>query len=551
MMTSLEDERRSANYKPNIWNYDFVESLKSEYTGAAYQLHVQKLKEDLIHVFKHATYFSKLQILKSIEEFGLSNMFEREIEEGLDIIESNYMRSSVNLQGKDIQATALSFRLLRQHGHDVSQDIFIHFIDKKDAFTNGMSTSNVEAIIELLQASHLALEGEDIMAKANSFSYDFLKDVHFHSNLQDNNLSKEVSHTLELPLHWRVPWFEVRYQIGAYAEEPHRNLVLLELAKLNFNMVQAVHQQDLKELSRWWTNLRLIENVSFARDRLVESFLWALGVAPEPHYSCLRKCLTKVIAFILVIDDLYDVYGTLEELECFTRAIERWDSKEIQHFPENVKICIWALHDTIDEIASDIENETSLPRAIALTYLRKAWTDFCKVLLMEAQWCNRGHTPSLEEYLRIASISSSGPLLSLIIFLFETQEIREELTNMWEKQQVDLVHYSSLIIRLCNDLATSTAELERGDTASSILCYMKETNASEDIARRHIKDLISNTWIKINREFISQFNVLKTSANLVRNLARLSHFFYHDRDGFGVQDRETKKLIAQLLAEAL
>jgi (-)-germacrene D synthase len=44
----------------------------------------------------------------------------------------------------------------------------------------------------------------------------------------------------------------------------------------------------------------------------------------EPQYSLARKILTKVIAMTSIIDDIYDVYGTLEELEPFTEAIERF-----------------------------------------------------------------------------------------------------------------------------------------------------------------------------------------------------------------------------------
>ena len=74
---------------------------------------------------------------------------------------------------------------------------------------------------------------------------------------------------------------------------------------------------------RWWKNLGLTENLSFARDRLAESFMCSVGLAFEPEYTCLRKWLTKVVILILIIDDVYDVYGTLEELKHFTNAVNR------------------------------------------------------------------------------------------------------------------------------------------------------------------------------------------------------------------------------------
>lgn len=63
----------------------------------------------------------------------------------------------------------------------------------------------------------------------------------------------------------------------------------------------------------------------FARDRVVECYFWILGVYFEPEYSLARKFLTKVLAMISIIDDIYDVYGTGEELDLFTETVERLD----------------------------------------------------------------------------------------------------------------------------------------------------------------------------------------------------------------------------------
>ena len=77
---------------------------------------------------------------------------------------------------------------------------------------------------------------------------------------------------------------------------------------------------------RWWKELDFATKLPFVRNRLVEGYFWIVGVYFEPQYSCARRLLTKVFTILSAIDDIYDAYGTLEELKHFTEAIERFDS---------------------------------------------------------------------------------------------------------------------------------------------------------------------------------------------------------------------------------
>ena len=77
-------------------------------------------------------------------------------------------------------------------------------------------------------------------------------------------------------------------------------------------------------MSRWWKNLKLQSRLSFARDRVVECYFWIVGVYYEPSYSRGQIILTKVLAIVSILDDTYDVYGTLQECELFTSCVERY-----------------------------------------------------------------------------------------------------------------------------------------------------------------------------------------------------------------------------------
>ena len=74
---------------------------------------------------------------------------------------------------------------------------------------------------------------------------------------------------------------------------------------------------------RWWRHIGLAEKLSFARDRLVENFLWTVGQANKPEFGYFRKMCTKLYILITIIDDMYDVHGTLKELELFTDVLAR------------------------------------------------------------------------------------------------------------------------------------------------------------------------------------------------------------------------------------
>ncbi|XWS33211.1 hypothetical protein CRYUN_Cryun22dG0061300 [Craigia yunnanensis] len=288
-----------------------------------------------------------------------------------------------------------------------------------------------------------------------------------------------------------MPRLESRWFVDVYEKKEDKNPIILELAVLDYNIVQAMHQEDLRFASK----------LSFARDRLMENFLWSVGMIIVPQSGKSRRIQTKVNAPITAIDD---VYGTLDELELFTDAVERWDITAIQRLPNYMKICFHALYNSINEMAFDTLKEQGID---VIPFLRKMWTNLCKAYWLEAKWCYSGYKPTLQKYIDNAWISISGSVMLGHAYLV-TDSITKEGLQSFEEYNPNIICWSSIIVRLADDLGTSSYELKRGDVPKSIHCHMHDSGASEEEAREHIRKLIDATWKKMNEDRLGKSPLL-------------------------------------------
>ncbi|KAF9663313.1 hypothetical protein SADUNF_Sadunf17G0027200 [Salix dunnii] len=486
--TETETEtRRSANYEPNSWDYDYLLSSDTEDAIELYKDKAKKLDAEVRSKINNekAEFLTQLELIDTIQRLGLGYRFESDIRRALDrYVSSGGFEAAAKTS---LQATALSFRLLRQHGFEVSQEKI----------------------------------GKD--------------------------LADQVNHALELPLHRRTQRLEAVWSIEAYRKKQGANRVLLELAILDYNMVQSVYQRDLRETSRWWRRVGLATKLHFARDRLIESFYWAVGVAFEPQYSDCRKSVAKMFSFVTIIDDIYDVYGTLDELELFTDAVERWDVTAVDDLPDYMKLCFLALYNTINEIAYDNLKEKG---GNILPYLTKAWADLCNAFLQEAKFLYNKSTPTFDEYFGNAWKSSSGPLQLVFAYFAVVQNIKKEETENLQKYH-DIISWPSYIFRLCNDLASASAEIARGETANSVSCYMRTKGISEELATESVMNLIDETWKKMNKEKLGDSLFAKQFVETAINLARQSHCTYHNGDAHTSPDELTRKRVLSVITEPI
>ncbi|KAK1368454.1 (+)-delta-cadinene synthase [Heracleum sosnowskyi] len=536
--------RRSGNYEPSMWDNNFLQSLKSDYTGETINARASALKEEVSLMFNNVVEpLDQLELIDRLQRLGLGYHFQEEINCTLKKIQSGQIDN--NNREKDLHATALEFRLLRQHGFFISPEGFKRFIGNGNFICPG---ADIKGMLSLYEASYFSIEGETLMEAALYFTSKSLKEC--LPNITDVDLQIQVRHALELPLQWRIPRFDARWNIELYERSSDMIPAVLEFAKLDFNISQGLYQEELKDLSRWWCRLGIGEKLPFARDRLVSSYIWSLGISSMPQDQYCRVQLTKIIQLIGVCDDAYDVYGTLDELELFTDVVERWDVNAIEELPYYMKICFLSFYNFVHETYYDILKEQEID---ILSHQRKWWIELFKHQLVEARWYHGGHQPTMEEYLSNGLVSIAGPIGILYSYICTEDPIKKEEVEFIEGLP-DIVRLACEIFRLADDYGTSSAELERGDVPSSIQCYMLDAGVSEEVARKHMMDLMRKKWAQVNKCRFSGDHIPLSwhVVDIMLNIVRAAHCLYNaGDDGFGVEDGLTKDTLFSLLVKPI
>ncbi|XP_031736437.1 terpene synthase 10 isoform X2 [Cucumis sativus] len=503
--------RQCANYSPPLWKDDFIQSLHSKFKGEVYRRRFSQLKGQVQMLLKEERdSLEQLELIDALQKLGISYHFESEIKKILERISNKFLKK--DKEKNSFYATSLQFRLLRQHQFDISE------------------------------ASFLSTKGETVLEEAKCFAVKYLNE--FIKSSKDELKVEIVEHALKLPLHWRIERLEARWSIDIYERIGTLYPILLEIAKLDFNMVQSIYQEDLKYASSWWRDTELGEKMSFARDQLMENFYWTVGIGFEPELSYFRRMGTKIVALITMIDDVYDVYGTLDELKLFTNAIERWDIGAMDQLPEYLKQCFLTLYNSINEIA----HEALIHHGVdVMQYLKKVWADLCKSYLIESNWYHSGYKPTFEEYMNNAWISVAGPIMLVHSYIFVSSQISKQELERLTKYE-DTIRWSSTIMRLANDLLTPVPDEQNiGDVPKSIQCYMNETGSSEKNARVYIKHMVDELWKKLNEHDDEKLVSSQPFVKMSKNLARISQCMYQYGDGDMLDYNKTNESVVSLL----
>ncbi|KAL6659704.1 hypothetical protein ACP70R_002533 [Stipagrostis hirtigluma subsp. patula] len=519
---------RASSIEPSVWGDFFIhyEPQLEKRSEEWMRERAENLKEEVRQLFGvRSDMPEKMNLVDTIQHLGIDHLFEEEIDTALrQIHESKFTGSSLH-------EVALRFRLLRENGiwvHPESlnlkrADAFMKFKGDDGRFSSDIA-KDTRGLLSLYNAAYLLINGEPELEEAISFARHHLESMSQCSDLQ-HPLAHQVKRYLHLPLPRTVKRVEARQYILEYEQERSHNPVLLELAKLDYNLLQHVHLKELKSFSKWCNDLYEYIGLSYVRDRAVELYTCTCIYVHKEALALTRMTFSKLLALAMILDDTYDVHATIDECRMLDIAIQRWDESAVCYVPEYLR----NFYDKLLRNFKEIEDEVPSNEKYRVASTKEEFQKLSGAHLQAAEWFHNNHMPSFKDQVDL-SIRTSG-----VKFLFAAMTIgrgdavtKEAMEWLFCSTDNDVVIACAKMVRFMNDVAAFKHGTNKADMPSSVECYINEYKVTSDIAFDKLDLLVEDEWRTINQARFQQHELL----SVVQMAVKITHscfFFYHER----------------------
>ncbi|CAH8357951.1 unnamed protein product [Eruca vesicaria subsp. sativa] len=536
----LESTRPLTYFSPSTWG-DYFLSVPvddSEYEALEQEIEsVMKPKVRDILMCPHNSDKEKIRIIHLLISLAIAHYFEKEIEE---ILHQAFLKlDDLISENDDLETVAVMYEVFRLYGHRMSCDVFERFKGEDGNFKNSLA-HDVRGMLQLYEAAHLGLPSEDIMDEALNFTRHHLGSL---TGQETNpNLFKQIQRALYRARYHSIEIVVARQYISFYEHEEGHDKTLLKFAKLNFNFCQMHYIKELTIMTKWWKELGMAPKLSYIRDRIVEVFLFAVGMFFEPRYSLARIHATKLSMVVTALDDTCDAYATLPEVISLHDAIQRWDLGAMEELPSYMRI----LYQNILETVEDIDREMNARGKFGSLQPTIDETKSLMILyLATAQWARAGHVPSFEDYMEVGS-SASGLHDFAAYGYISMDDCDQKQLNEWFSSKPKILEALNNVFRLRNDIVTFEQEVSRGEVANGVNCYMKQHGVTKEAAAEVLRKMERENYKIVMEEFVLSKDVPRQILVRAVNIARVIDLFYKEGDGFGHPDQKIEDNITSL-----
>ncbi|CAO2168914.1 unnamed protein product [Urochloa humidicola] len=522
MATSVATSMQAPVFHPTVWGEYFINFSPKplQISDEKMAERIKELKEEVNAMFQSTkNVVEKLNLVDVFQRLGIDHHFDEQIATALASIHSSDFSSS------SLHEVALRFRLLRQQGFWVSADEFDKFKNEDGSFMNGIE-NDPKGLLSLYSAAHLLTYGEGTLEDAILFSRQHLEAI--RSSLKPP-FADQVGRALEIPLPRTLKREEAISFISEYGsvQDQTYSPAIMELAKLDFNLLQDLHQKELKALTQWWKDLSREIGLDYVRDRIVECYFWSYTVHYEQANARARMILAKLFLLTSLLDDTYDVHATLDEAREHNKAIQRWDEGDVSLLPEYLKKFFVKVVSSFREFEDELEPHEKYRNV----YNRKGFQTLSKGYLQEAEWFHQGCTPKFKEQVNVSVITAGGQVLSIGL-LVGMGDIATKEAFEWVIGNADAVWACGEESRFMDDMSAFKNGRNKFDVASTVERYIKEHNVSSEVALTKIGSFVEDAWKTINQapfKYPALLPVVQRVTSLAKSMTLL---FLDKRDAY-------------------
>ncbi|CAO2046273.1 unnamed protein product [Urochloa humidicola] len=360
---------------------EFLDNIVNKYNGGVPFVHPVELYE-------------RLWVVDRLERLGISSYFTSEIKSCLDYAYMHWSEEGLGFTRdcavRDIDDTAMGFRLLRLHGYRVSPGVFKRF-EKDGEFVvyAGQSNQSVSAMHNLYRAAdQAAFPGDEaVLRRAKKYSRAFLQERRASGELNDkwiisSGLPGEVAYGLDFPWKASLPRVETRMYLDQYGGSAnvwigkvlHRmplfnNDMFLKLARADFSNFQRLCRLEWHDLERWCEKNNL-EMYGVTPQRALRAYFLAAASIFEPDRAAERMGWARTTVMTQAISSCF--------LSSNASTPDSRRGSDQKDWTENG--ILYTLHELIDLLATGNDDASSS--------LHEAW----KAWLMELD-TKGGHEP--------------------------------------------------------------------------------------------------------------------------------------------------------------
>ncbi|KAK1682677.1 hypothetical protein QYE76_043525 [Lolium multiflorum] len=244
--TVLDERRHAVDYRRSVWGDYFIQNPTLPHTHENSIEWMTERRDKLILETREMFLglqdpAAEMKMIDALQRLGVPYHFKEEIDLKLQKL------SSHKFGNENLHDISLQFRLLRQERFYMSCDVFQSFIDNQE-YLNATLQNDVRALLALYEAAHLGTPNEQFLKDARRQTTSLLKTLVIHL---EKPLSGKVKHALETPSFRRMKRLEARLYIPLYEEDKEEcNQIILELAKLDFYLLQRTHRQEVTEVCK-------------------------------------------------------------------------------------------------------------------------------------------------------------------------------------------------------------------------------------------------------------------------------------------------------------